>query len=98
MVNSMARKKKVEVAPTKFSRTYEIEVGSAILKPGDIFKIQGEHGLKFSFHSFVTNTETGIQWVDCFELEKGTPRIWRSFHLDRVRIIPTKRKRKAIVN
>jgi len=94
----LSRKKKVIVAPTKFSRVYEIEVGTVIIKSGDIFKIQGEHGLKFSFHSFVTNTETGIQWVDCFELEKGTPRIWRSFALDRVRKIPTRRKRKPIVN
>jgi hypothetical protein len=90
----MARKKKVEVAPTKFSRTYEIEVGNFIIKPGDIIKIQGQHGLKFQFHSFVTNTETGIQWVDCFEMDRGQTRIWCSFALDRVRRIPEKRKRK----
>jgi hypothetical protein len=92
----MSRKKKIEIPPTKFSRVYEIEVGNFIIKPGDVFKIHGEHGLKFQFHSFVTNTETGVQWVDCFELEKGIPRIWRSFALDRVRRIPEKRKRKYV--
>lgn len=98
MVSLVAKKSKVEVGPTKFCRVYEIEVGSFIIKPGDIIKIQGEHGLRFQFHSFVTNTETGVQWVDCFEMQKHQVGIWRSFHIDRVRRIPTRRKRKINVH
>lgn len=95
----MKKVKSVKQTETKFSREYDIEVGNFTVTKGDIIKIDGEHGVRFMFDSLVTNTETGNVWVDCFEMQKAKPSIWRSFALDRVKRIPTKRgRRKKNVN
>lgn len=90
----MKKVKSVKLVETKFSREYSLEIGNFTIAKGDIIKIDGEHGLKFKFDSLVTNTETGNVWVDCFEMQKAKPTIWRSFTLDRVKRIPTKRGRR----
>jgi hypothetical protein len=90
----MGRRKKVELAPTKFSRVYELEVGNFTIVKGDIIKIQDEHGRKFKFDSVVTNTETGATWVDCFEMQKATSGQYCSFAIDRVKRIPARRGRR----
>jgi len=87
----MGRRKKVELAPTKFSRVYELELGNFTIVRGDIIKIQDEHGRKFKFDSVVTNTETGATWVDCFEVHKLSAGQFCSFRIDRVKRIPTRR-------
>ena len=79
---------------TKFSREYSLQFGNFTIAKGDIIKIDGEHGLKFQFDSLVTNTETGVSWVDCFEMDKGKPSSWRSFYPEKVKRIPTKRGRR----
>jgi hypothetical protein len=95
----MITRKKTKPAPTKFSRVYELQVGTFTIVKGDIIKIQDEHGRKFKFDSVVTNTETGATWVDCFEMQKASSGQYCSFSIDRVKRIPTRRgKRKKNVN
>lgn len=91
----MPKKRKISSAglPSPFNRAYELSVGNFIITRGDIIKIEGEHGVKFKFDSLVTDPRTGSTWIDCFELEKGIVSRYRSFAVDRVKRIPTRRKR-----
>lgn len=90
----MARKKNSSPLPeTKFRREPSVEVGGFVISTGDIIKIQGEYGSKFKFNALVTNTETGAQWIDCIELERGIACGWRSFYPDRIKRIPVRGKR-----
>lgn len=97
----MARRKKY-VHTSRFHHEDSIVISPAVtVSKGDIIKIKGEHGLKFRFHSLVTNPETGTQWIDCFELEKSGQdrtlhtRAWRSFYPDRIVVPPKKRVRRV---
>jgi hypothetical protein len=90
------KRSRAAVASTIFSRVPEITVGSRTIVAGDIIKIDGEHGGRFKFHSLVTNTETGSQWIDCFELHKSMVSAWRSFRSDRIKLIPIKRGRRNV--
>jgi len=95
----MIKRKNTKVAPTKFFRVYELQVGTFTIAKGDIIKIQEEHGRRFKFDSVVTNTETGATWIDCFEVQKATTGQYCSFAIDRVKRIPARRgKRKKIVD
>ena len=89
----MKKVKNIKPQTTKFHRDYELQVGNFTIVPGDIIKIEGEHGGKFKFHSFVTNTDTGAQWVDCFEVMSGMTSVFRSFKTDRIKRIPNKGRR-----
>lgn len=92
----MARRKKVEAKPTKFSRVYEMPFGNFTIERGELIKIKDEWGVKFKFESITTNTETGAQWVDCFEVYKQQAGCFRAFDIDRVKRIPKRRgKRRA---
>ena len=91
----MRRRKTVEAPPTKFFRFPEITVGNFVISKGDIIKIEGEWGQRFKFDSLVTNKETGAQWIDCFEVHKMRTGCLRSFRLERVKRIPTRRGRRA---
>lgn len=94
----MIKRGKTRAAKTKFSRVYDLEIGNFVINSGDLIKIQGEHGMKFKFFSITTNDETGASWVDCFEVHKRAAGCFRSFRIDRVKRIPTKRgKRKPSV-
>lgn len=88
----MARKHKYR-GKNPFDYSPEMVVDGHLVEKGDIIKIVGEHGIKFKFNALVTNPETGVQWVDCFELDKGVTRSWRAFYPDRVKRIPKRRKR-----
>jgi hypothetical protein len=92
----MGRKKLASVKETAFVREDQIVVGSRTINRGDIIKINGEHGGKFRFHSFVINTKTGAEWIDCFEVQKGVASAWRSFRSDRIKTIPIKRGRRNV--
>lgn len=98
----MARKATVYEKPEiakKFQREDHVVIDGFRISHGDIFKVRGEHGGKFKFDSFVTNIETGAQWVDCFEVISGTPSVYRSFKIDKIKRIPVKRRRaKRVVN
>jgi hypothetical protein len=91
----MGRRYRYEVPEIakKFSRENSAVLDGFEIFYGDLIKVRGEYGARFKFHSFVTNVETGAQWVDCFEIISGTPSIYRSFKLDRVKRIPIRRKR-----
>lgn len=98
----MPRRRKRVMRDGPFLRELELVISPTVtIVHGDIIKIDGEHGLRFKFHSLVTNPANGIQWVDCFELEKSrTDRVYvcrafRSFYPDRVRHIPKKRARRV---
>lgn len=91
----MQKKQASKIEPTKFSREYSIEVDGFTILQGDIIKIHGEHGIKFKFEAFVTNTETGTKWIDCFEMERGSVCGQRSFYVERVKRIPKKRGKRV---
>lgn len=91
----MISRKKTRVQDSIFSRVYELQLGTRLIVPGDIIKINGEYGGRFKFHSFVTNTVTGVQWIDCFEIQKGASSTWRSFRSDRIKLIPIKRGKRV---
>jgi hypothetical protein len=92
----MISRKKAAVRDSIFHRKYEIWIGTRLVVPGEIIKINGEYGSRFKFHSLVTNTITGSQWIDCFEIQKGAVSAWRSFKSDRIKLIPIKRGRKNV--
>lgn len=92
------KKYKAKPSETFFVKESSIDIGGFTISRGDIIKIQGEHGAKFKFDSFVTNTISGAQWIDCFELMNGTSSVFRSFHVEKIRRIPIRRKRGKRVN
>lgn len=96
----MGRRKKV-VSPNQhiYNRVpyFTMEDGRVIEKD-EIIKIKGEHGGKFKFLEHVTRTDSGIDWIDCFELRGGVLCGWRSFRTDRIKPMPkTRRKRRKKV-
>lgn len=94
----MARRKKTvssKATTSKFLHEPTAIINGIEFNAGDIIKIQGEHGVKFKFDSLVTNTETGSQWIDCFELQRGMTSCYRSFAVDRIKRIPKKRGRRV---
>ena len=91
-------KKETTPATTKFFREPEISIDGFTISHGDMFKVKGEYGNKFKFVGFVTNLETGAQWVDCFEVVRGQVGAFRSFRSDRIKRIPQKGKRAKRVN
>jgi hypothetical protein len=92
----MNKRTSAPVSETIFSREYELSVDSFVVCKGDTIKVRGEYGTKFKFHSLVTNTLTGSQWVDCFEIQKGAATAYRSFKIDKIKRIPVKRGRKNV--
>jgi hypothetical protein len=67
----------------------------SIIEPGEVFRIAGEHGTRFKFHSLTTNIRTGASWVDCFEVYKARSGVMRSFYIENVVKIPVRRKRRV---
>jgi hypothetical protein len=91
-----ARKTGTDGKPTKFFRFPEITVDNFVIEKGELIKIKDEWGMRFKFDSLVTNTETGAQWVDCYEVYRARTGCLRSFRLERVKRIPKRRgKRRA---
>lgn len=87
----MRRREAAEPSPTKFVRQYSIDLDGFVIEKGDLIKIRGEYGIKFKFNSLVTNIETGVQWIDCFETHRGQVGCWRSFRPDKLKRIPKRR-------
>jgi hypothetical protein len=90
----MVKKKKPGkiVANSKFEAVKEILVDGFTIQSGDLIKIRGQYGSVFIFQELVTNIDTGVQWIDCIQLEKGQPGPFRSFYLADVKRIPKRRK------
>jgi hypothetical protein len=94
---SRGRSAKNTVVETEFFREdFIVLLTGAVLSKGEVFKVIGEHGSRFKFHSFVTNTRTKSQWIDCFQIRKGVSCEYRSFRSDRIKLIPKKRGRKNV--
>lgn len=92
----MPRRKKVRSPMGDlYERVPSIQVGNRLIEQGEIIKIHGVWGTKFRFLQHTKRTDTGTEWIDCIELEKGTPCGQRSFYPERVKPLPRKRgKRK----
>lgn len=92
----MARKKAVREIPEiakKFVREDKMIADGFEIVRGDLIKVVGQYGLKFKFHSLVTNTDSGAVWVDCFEVFRGSSSQFRSFNPSLVKRIPQRGKR-----
>lgn len=89
----MGRRKKAIVKPSYFVTEPYMEVNGFPVHRGDIIKVHGEWGAKFKFMGVTTNTLTGADWVDCFEIIKGVPSVFRSFKQDRIKRVPKRGKR-----
>jgi hypothetical protein len=91
----VARKTRFEVPEIakKFAREDKMVIDGFEIVRGDIIKVVGQYGLKFKFDSFVTNTETGATWIDCFEVFRNTPSACRSFKPEMVKRVPQRGKR-----
>ena len=69
-----------------------------IIEKDEIIKIDGEHGGKFKFLEYVIKSDSGAEWIDCFEVRDGVLCGWRSFRTDRIKPIAKKRKDKKNEN
>jgi hypothetical protein len=96
----MARKIKYEVPPIarKFVREPSLVFDGFEIVQGETIKVRGEFGAKFKFQYLVTNTETGAQWIDCFEIIGGVASVFRSFKVERIKRVPKRGKRAKRVN
>jgi hypothetical protein len=94
----MKRKTPSAVLETKFAKVPEMEIDGFIISQGDLIKVKGEYGVRFKFSSLTTNTDSGAQWVDCFEVFRGQVGAFRSFKSDRIKRIPKKRVKKVKKN
>lgn len=92
----MSRRKKV-VSPNAYLYNrvdHYVMPDGRVIEKDEIIKIKGEHGGKFKFHEHVTRTDSGIEWIDCFELHRGSLGGWRSFYPDRIKPMPKPRRRR----
>lgn len=89
----MGRRKKV-ISPNAHlyirNPFYTLPDGRVIEKD-EMIKIEGEWGGRFKFQEHVVRTDTGVEWIDCFETQKGMLCGWRSFKPERIKPMPRKR-------
>lgn len=91
-------KKKATPRPSIHNWTIskEFTVGNRVICDGDIIRIDGEQGKRFIFNQHVYNNDNDKEWIDCNEIWKGAPAMFRSFRPDRIRAIGGKKgKQKA---
>ena len=72
---------------------YTLESGR-VISEGEVIKIDGVWGTKFKFKEYVTRTDNGKEWIDCYELEKGVNCGQRSFYPDRIKPMPIRRRKR----
>ena len=90
----MKKKKNTKSLTSNFIKEpeYTNSEGKLVSK-GDLIRIHGEHGKKFKFDNFVTRADNGLTWIDCYEMQGGVVGMMRSFRVERVRVIPKRKKR-----
>ena len=94
----MARKKKnlVSLNPNAHlfieQSTYTIPDSGRVIEQNEVIKISGEHGRKFKFKSHVTRSDSGVEWINCIQLERGVSAGWRSFRPNRIKPLPKSRR------
>jgi hypothetical protein len=82
----------------ELQRFSEVTLSSGkVISKGELFKVAGEYGVRFKFHSLTKNLTTGSEWVDCFEVYRGQVGAQRSFTSDRIKRIPKKRIKKRVI-
>jgi hypothetical protein len=89
----MSRTKKATVAPSIFVTEPSFDLNGFLIQAGDLVKVVGEYGSRFKVRGLTTNTVTGAQWVDVFELFRGSPQQFRAFKMDRIKRVPQRGKR-----
>lgn len=67
-----------------------------VIEKDEIIKIDGEWGGRFKFSEYVIRNDSGIDWIDCFEMRGGVLCGWRSFRTDRIKPMAKSKKRKKI--
>jgi hypothetical protein len=82
----MKKKVKPQIV-NNWTVTTEYVVGSKTIYNGDIIRIDGEQGKRFIFNQYVYNHDNDKEWIDCNEVWKGAPGMFRSFRPDRIRTI-----------
>lgn len=94
----MSRRKAVKSPNAHlYSRSpYYIMPDGRIIERDEIIKIKGEHGGKFKFYEHTVRTDSGIEWIDCFELRGGVLAGWRSFYPDRIKPLPRSRRKRKL--
>ena len=92
---NVQRRKKFKPLKSRLDLNPSFTVGNREVVAGEIVKVHGEWGLKFKVIGLVTNTSTGVQWVDVYELSKVVPAQTTAFYLERIRPLPRKRKRQV---
>ena len=94
----MGRRKKV-ISPNAHLYTriesFTMPDGRDIEKD-EIIKIHGEWGGMFKFTEYVVRNDTGVDWIDCFEIRGGVLCGWRSFRTDRTKPMSKRKNRKKI--
>jgi hypothetical protein len=71
---------------------YAIPETNRVIELDETIKISGEHGRKFRFKSHVIRTDTGVEWIECIQLEKSVSAGWRFFRPDRIKPLPKSRR------
>ena len=90
----MKKKKNTTILTSNFIKESEMTTPEGkLVSQGDIIRIHGEHGKKFKFDKFVTRADNGLTWIDCYEMQGGVIGMMRSFRVERVRVIPKRKKR-----
>jgi hypothetical protein len=91
----MSRRKKITSPNSNiYSRApyYKLPDGK-MLESGDTIKIAGERGTHFKFIEHVIKLDSGVEWIDCFQIDRGVMCGWRSFKPERIKVIPKKRNK-----
>lgn len=95
----MSKKRKI-VSPMEhlYSRSSEYTLQSGrIIYQGEIIKIDGVWGVSFKFKEHIVRTDSGKEWIDCYELEKGITCGLRSFYPEKIKPLSKKRNKKKTV-
>ena len=91
----MQRRKAYKPPKSKLDIQTSFMIGNREVSAGERVKVYGVHGVKFQIIGLVTH-ENGTQWVDCYELSKGVPAQTRAFYLERIKLLPRKRRKKMV--
>lgn len=89
----MRKTNKVDIKPSVFVTVPYLQLDRFEISAGDIIKVYGERGARFKFIGVTTNSITGSQWVDCFEIINGISSVFRSFKQDKIKRVPVRGKR-----
>lgn len=70
-----------------FDKQESMKIHGRNVEKGTELSIDGVRG-RMRFLAYVTNTETGVSWLDCVDRDKH----FRSFYVDRVKRVHYKKK------